>query len=565
MENKKTYWRGVEELTKDPEFLKHAYSEFPEYVPVKEQNGTDGEGTNRRDFLKLLGFGIGAVSLAACEAPVKKAIPYLDKPEDVEPGIANYYASTYVDGGDYCSILVKTREGRPIKIEGNKLSPVTAGGTSARVQASVLSLYDSTRLQSFFKGSTSVSADKVDNEIAAALASATSIRIVSQTILSPSTKAVIAEFKAKYPSTEHIQYDPSSASGILNANKQSFGKRVLPSYDFSKAKSIVSIGADFLGTWISPIEFSKQFAAGRKLNKNKKEMSRVFAFETNLSLTGSNADYREAIKPSDEGKYVLALYKLITGGEPAIKSDKLKKAANDLLNNKGASLVVSGSNNTNVQLIVNEINKALGNYGTTLDINTPSYYRQGDDEAMNKFIDDVKNNSVGAVLFLNANPVYDHPRGAELKASLKNVKTKISFNERKDETAELCDYLTPDTHFLESWGDAMPKKGQYSLIQPMISPVYATRSAQESLLIWAGAAVTNYGDYVANFWGANILAGASLNKALHDGFFTVATSSEEASEAPSADISAAEAAIAEIKGGGIEAKLYEKVGMGWGS
>ncbi|MCU0430514.1 MAG: TAT-variant-translocated molybdopterin oxidoreductase [Cytophagaceae bacterium] len=565
MENKKTYWRGVEELTKDPEFLKHAYSEFPEFVPVKEQSGSEGEGTNRRDFLKLLGFGIGAVSLAACEAPVKKAIPYLDKPEEVEPGIANYYASTFVDGGDYCSILVKTREGRPIKIEGNKLSPVSAGGTSARVQASVLSLYDSGRTQSFLKAGATITKEKADAEIIAALAGASQIRIVSQTILSPSTKAVIAQFKEKYPSTVHIQYDPSSASGILDANKQSFGKRVLPSYDFSKAKTIVSIGADFLGTWISPVEFSKQFAAGRKLNKSKKEMSRLYAFESNLSLTGSNADYREPVLPSQEGLVALSLLKLVSGGTSSIKSAKLKKASDDLLANKGASLVVAGSNDVNVQIIVNEINKVLGNYGTTVDINTPSYYRQGDDAEMNKFVDELKAKSIDAVLFLNANPVYDHPRGAEIKQALGGLKLSVSFNDRKDETSELCTYLTPDNHYLESWGDAMPKKGQWSLIQPTINAVYGTRQAQESLLIWAGASNTNFGDFVASYWNANVLSGASFNKALHDGVFSSASSSEETSESSTADISAAEAAVLAVKAGGLEAKLYEKVGMGWGS
>jgi len=222
-ENTKKYWRGVEELSNDPEFVKNSQKEFLDTPSLKEQlDGDMSEGTNRRDFLKLLGFGLGAVTLAACDAPVKKAIPYLNKPEEIEPGIANYYASTYVDGGDYCSVLVKTREGRPIKVDGNTLSPITKGASSARVQASVLSLYDETRLQSFKKGSAVIDSKKADSEIIAQLASISAaggaIRIVSQTILSPSTKAVIADFKSKYPTTEHITYDASSAYGILKAN-----------------------------------------------------------------------------------------------------------------------------------------------------------------------------------------------------------------------------------------------------------------------------------------------------------------------------------------------------------
>ena len=580
-ENTKTYWRGVEELSNDPEFVKSANGEFPD-VRLKELDGDYSEGTNRRDFLKLLGFGIGAVSLAACEAPVKKAIPYLNKPEEIEPGIANYYATTYVDGGDYCSVLVKTREGRPIKIEGNALSSVSKGGTSARVQASVLSLYDSTRLQYFIKGGKSVKeADYagLDQEIITKLnsvaANGGAIRIVSQTILSPTTKAAIAEFKSKYPTTEHVVYDASSASGILKAHHSSFGKSTLPSYDFSKAEVIVSFGADFLGTWIAPIEFARQYGITRKLGKSKKTMSRHYQFETNLSLTGSNADVRTAIKPSQEGLFVAALYNAISGNKistAAVKNEGIENAAKDLLNSKGKSLVVSGSNDVNVQILVNEINIALGNYGSTLDITNPSYLRQGDDAALSTFIDAAKAGQVGAVIFYGANPVYDFAKGTELKDALKNVGVKISFNERLDETSILCDYVLPDHHYLEAWGDAQPKKGFFSLIQPTINPVYKTRAAQESLLIWAGNK-TDYYTYLTKFWSANVLGGASWDKTLHDGVFesassSVAESTTSSDEGSKINISSVESAINstyKINTSGIELKLYEKVGLGWGS
>ena len=146
----KKYWKGLEDLHDDPEFVKLKEKEFSEHIPVDEFLGDDlldATSTNRRDFLKFLGFSLGAATLAACEAPVNKAIPYVIKPEEITPGVANWYASTYSDGNDYCSILVKTREGRPIHIKGNKLSSITHGAVNARVQASVLPLYDSARLQ----------------------------------------------------------------------------------------------------------------------------------------------------------------------------------------------------------------------------------------------------------------------------------------------------------------------------------------------------------------------------------------------------------------------------------
>jgi MoCo/4Fe-4S cofactor protein with predicted Tat translocation signal len=200
-DNNKKYWKGIEELSNDPEFLKNAHKEFPDFLPLKEEQvkgeSTEESGTDRRDFLKLLGFGVAAASLAACETPVNRAIPYLNKPEEVDPGIANWYASTYLDGGEYCSVLVKTREGRPIKIEGNSLSGITKGGTSARVQASVLSLYDEDRLKFFTKNGKALSTSEygaLDNEVVsklnAAQQSGKGIRIVSSTIISPSTKKI---------------------------------------------------------------------------------------------------------------------------------------------------------------------------------------------------------------------------------------------------------------------------------------------------------------------------------------------------------------------------------------
>ena len=572
-DNNKVFWKGVEELGNSPEFVKNAQNEFPEFLPVKSSSA---EGTDRRDFLKLLGFSVAAVSLAACEAPVKKAIPYLNKPEEIEPGIANYYASTYVDGGEYCSVLVKTREGRPIKIEGNKLSNVTKGGTNARVQASVLSLYDTARIQGPLVKGKPATWEQLDKQVTDQLSivggTAGEIRIVSQTILSPTTKKAIEQFKAKYPSTQHVQYDPNSSYGILKANEISFGKAVIPSYDFSKASVIVGFGADFLGTWISPIEFVSQYAETRRLSKTKKTMSQHFQFETALSLTGSNADYRQPIKPSQEGLFVAELYNRIAAaklGTTSIKNDTLDKAAKALLkaSNRGKSLVVSGSNDVNVQLLVNEINKELGNYGSTISLATPSYQKQGNDEAMNTLVDDVVAGKVKAIIFYGANPVFDHARGAELAKALPSVGLSISFADRADETASLAKFVAPDHHYLEAWGDAEPKAGSYSLGQPAISPIFKTRAAQESLLSWAGN-TTSYYSYLKSNWESSILAGASWDRALQDGVFEVASVSGIDTSVSNFDRASVEAGISKAynaNASGIELKLYEKIGVGTGS
>lgn len=255
-------------------------------------------------------------------------------------------------------------------------------------------------------------------------------------------------------------YDVLSADGILKANELSFGQRVIPSYNFSAADVIVSFGADFLGTWISPIEYAKQYSKTRKLSANKKTMSKHYQIESNLSLTGCNADTRLPIKPSEEGLYVAALYNALFGGlnVKTPSHEVIKKAATDLSQAKGKSLVVSGSNDPYVQLLVNKINSELGNYGKTIDLSTPSYQKQGSDEAILKFINEAKSGQVGAVIFYGANPVYDHPKGTELKDALKKISLKISFSDRMDETSSEVDYVCPDLHFLESWNDAEPKK-----------------------------------------------------------------------------------------------------------
>jgi len=511
-DSKKTYWKGIEQLKNDPAFVRNAESEFPEFP---------GEGgSNRRDFLKMMGFGVAAVSLAACEAPIRKAIPYVEKPMDVDPGIPNYYASTYAQGGDYCSIVVKTREGRPIKIEGNKLSEISQGGVNAQVEASVLTMYDNERLRMPRRGNDEITWDMLDEEVIEGLtgvaARGGAIRIVSNTVLSPTTKKVVEDFKAKFPTTEHVVYDPISAHGLLEANQRSFGIRAIPSYDFSKASIIVSFGADFLGTWLSPIEYTKQYSKTRKLNNGKKTMSRHYQFESNMSLTGANADYRMMIKPSQEGAYIKALHNALRGGSVS-DFPGLDRVIADLKKNIGKSLVVSGSNDPNIQTLVNSINDRLAAYGSTISWLRPAYYRQGNDGAMNRFIEDVKAKRVGAVIFFNANPVYNHPRGAELAAALPDVALSVSTSERPDETAMACGYIAPDNHYLESWDDAEPRKGEYSFTQPTITRVFDTRQAQESFLKWSGVAQPDYYSYLRNNWSAKLGNQQAWDEALYKG------------------------------------------------
>ena len=511
----KQYWKGLEELHGDAEFVRSQQSEFPQELPLEEiysSKISNNTTTDRRDFLKFLGFGVAAATLAFCEAPVKKAIPFLIRPEEITPGVSNWYASSYSDSNDYCSILVKTREGRPIKIEGNPKSSVTKGGTNARVQASVLSLYDSARLKGPLYAGKEISWDNADKKIGDKLKAIVEkkgqIRILSSSVISPSTKKAIAEFSSKYPNTKHVTYDAVSYSGMLEANKNDFGKAVLPSYRFDKADIIVSFGADFLSSWISPIEFTKQYVVNRKL-RGRKSMSRHIQFETNLSLTGSNADKRVAIKPSEQSAALVNLYNHLAVGagthtikdKPVSFIKDIESAAKELWEHKGRALVVSNSNDVSTQMVVNAINNLLGSYGSTIDMNTPCYLRQGMDSEVMETMAKIGKGEVDAVILYNVNPAYTAPKPEEFKKVFAKASLKISFADRLDESAALCDFVLPDHHPLELWGDSEPYKGKYSLSQPTIAPLFSTRAAQENFLKWSGN-TTDYHTYVQENWKA---------------------------------------------------------------
>ena len=298
MNKTKKYWKGLAELNNDPLVDKLSKNEFVEEIPVDEfltNVEVTEPSTSRRDFLKFLGFSTAAATLAACEAPVNKVIPHVVKPEEIVPGVANYYASTVYDGHDFASVLVKTREGRPIKLLSN------ATCTNARVQASVLSLYDSSRLKNPYKNGLESDWKTVDSEIKSKLEAISKeegkIVLLSSTIISPSTEKIIDSFSKKYNNFRHIQMDSISSHGALEANLETFGIRALPNYHFDKADVIVSFGADFIGNWGSPNN-EKDYSKSR--NPKNGYMSKHYQIESTLTLTGSNADERIQIKPSDK-------------------------------------------------------------------------------------------------------------------------------------------------------------------------------------------------------------------------------------------------------------------------
>ena len=596
-------WIGVDQITQSEGYREIVQEEFhqKDLTDHLTESSTYDTSSNRRDFLKFLGFGLGAATMASsCEIPIKRAIPYVIKPDQIVPGVATYYASSFVQGGDYCSILVKTREGRPIKIEGNSLSSVTKGGTSARAQASVLSLYDTSRIKgpsTITEGTINMPTsatdgigwDGLDKAVMGKLTAAAQIRIVTHTILSPTTKKAIASFQAKYPNTEVVAYDPVSSAAMLAANEACFGIRAIPNYRFDRANTIVSFEADFLGTWISPVEYAAQYAEKRRINTNlsKATMSRHIQVETNMSLTGSNADNRILIKPSEHGAAIIAFYNEVAralGGETvagpelnAEQSAKIKKVAAEVLADPKNALVISGSNNLGEQTLINATNYLLGNIGQTIDFAAVSYQRQGDDRSVTRLIEEMNSGRVDALFIMDgANPAYDIPNANLFAESAAKVGVKVSFSTVPNETLMLCDYAAPTHHFLESWGDALPKAGHYSLIQPTIHPLFNTRPVEISLLTWAQdeelalMAEQSYYAYLKKHWEEAVFPTQSRyagfqsfwDAAVHDG--VVEVQPESVSVALNCNVATAAKKVRQPANASMEIAFFETVNMGGG-
>ncbi|MDE1192794.1 MAG: TAT-variant-translocated molybdopterin oxidoreductase [Arachidicoccus sp.] len=564
------HWQSFGERKQTKGFQDANKNEFrEELLPFEDvKGGFLNAPTPRRDFLKYLGFSTAAAAIAAgCETPVRRVMPYVNKPEDIIPGVANYYATTYVEDGEVISVLAKVRDGRPIKIEGNDLSPITKGGTSARAQASVVELYNTARLRFPTIDTKEVTYEAIDKAILSELAGP--VAILTSSVTSPTTLEIINSFIAKFPGSRHVTYDAYSYQGILEANSTTYGKRVIPSYKFENAKIIVGIGADFLGTWVSPVEFSYQYSKNRKIDEKNPVMSKHYQFESILTPTGASADERILHAPSETGKVVAALLSAVNGQSASGISDKklldgINKVAKDLIANKGQALVVSGSNDVNVQILVNALNEAIGSYGKTIDWSSVYNTRQGNDADFAQLVNDMNAGSVKSLLVFGANPAYTWYDSKKFIDGLKKVPTTISFADKNDETAQICKYVLPNHHYLESWGDAEPKTGYFSLLQPTINPLFKTRQWQDSLLKWSGNATT-YEDYLINYWTAKIGGGVTgWEKALQSGVINPAA--EVAAVAVPFNGAAVQTALSKIlsASSNIELVLYQKIAIGEG-
>lgn len=467
---------------------------------VVEKSALDPPAT-RRSFLKAAGFSFAGILASRCgREPVTSALPYVRQPEGIVPGRPVLYATTCGACAARCGLLVTNRDGRPLKIEGNPDHPLSGGATCAVGQASLLGLYDGRRLKHPMRRGQQSTWTAIDAEIIAAFdrirQQGGNVRFLSDTETSPTRLAIVAEFLGGFTNARHVMYDPLSVSAVLDAHAATDGIRALPRYRFDRADVIVSFDADFLGTWISPVEFTRGYSATRKLDGASPTMSYHVQIESRLSLTGSNADRRIVIAPGEVGHVVTHLAVRVArhagvsfaadGLAPSSIEPALDQIAERLWRARGRSLVVSGSQDSRVQMMCNFINHLTGAYGATLELTVPSFQRQGSDADLAALRGELARGEVAALLVAGVNPVYDLGGGEALANDLRRVPLLVSFSEAIDETASVAHYVCPDHHYLETWGDAEPVSGLVSLNQPAIQPLGETRALVESMSGWMG-------------------------------------------------------------------------------
>jgi molybdopterin-containing oxidoreductase family iron-sulfur binding subunit len=506
------YWMSLEQWRQDPEFLAMAEKEF-QSSPLQASEGQ--EGWARREFLKLMGASLALTSFGCVRRTAQKIIPYAKKPPEIIHGFPNFYASSYVDGSEGLGIVVTTRDGRPIKIEGNTEHPWNEGGMSPRAHASILRLYDPDRITSAKRNllnekktnreTISIAWDKLDKEVVPQLKKG-GVAVLSASSFSPSTRALMGEFASAY-GAKIYNYDDISYEHVREGAKACFGRDAIPVINADKAKVIVAINNDFLGTWLTPVHFQRSFMKGRKPGA---DMNKLIVLESLMTLTGTNADERHRIKPSQTLDVLLSLAKEIAAkthyandgqvakavagapseGNLGLPTGTIAAIATELLAARGQSLVLAGglaadsSDALSIQVMANFINAALDNVGKTIDANTTIPAGQGSQKSIVSLNEGLKNGSIKTVIIHGCNPLYTLPASSGLREALVKAEMVIYTGDRNDETGKMADYIAADHNPFENWGDMEMVDGIYSVQQPTIEPLYQTRAFQDSLIQW---------------------------------------------------------------------------------
>jgi molybdopterin-containing oxidoreductase family iron-sulfur binding subunit len=517
----KRYWRSLEELADTEQFQAWLHREFP-----REASLFDDQALDRRRFLHLMAASLALAGFAGgcSNQGEEKILPYVRAPEGIVPGKAMHYATAMPMGAGSLGLVVSSREGRPIKIEGNELHPASLGATDAWAQASILSLYDPDRSQTVMHLGEISTWESFLAELRGALeprasAGGKGVFVLSETICSPTLARQMRAFLKKYPEARWVQYEPVNRDNARQGARLAFGQDATAVYDFARAKVVVSLDSDFLCQGAGSVRDARQFMDGRKVRGERKEMNRLFVVESTCTGTGAAADHRLAIAPSDVGRFTLALANRLavpdidSNGDDQARSTSdsprekwLAAVAGDLEANRKSSIVLAGDQQPAwVHAVVHAINARLGNHGETIQFVEPIETEPSNQyESLAKLVEAMKGGEVELLVLLGGNPVYNAPGelgfGAALLELTKKQKTTVHFSLYDDETSAVCRWHIPEAHYLESWSDVRSVDGAASIVQPLIAPLYGGRTAHEMLSALSDVAVQASYEIVRATW-----------------------------------------------------------------
>jgi molybdopterin-containing oxidoreductase family iron-sulfur binding subunit len=527
------YWRSLEQLAGTPEFEDLLHREFPRQAIGWSEDENPAEG--RRNFLKLMGASLALAGLTGCtRQPTEHIVPYVRQPEELIPGRPLFFATAATLGGVANGVLVESHEGRPTKMEGNPEHPATLGACDVFSQAAVLQLYDPDRAQAAtlngeiggwgdffgaFRGL--LAAQKGKN--------GAGLRILTETVTSPTMAAQIKAIQKTYPSAKWHQWEPAGPHSGRAASQQAFGQAYNTYYDFSKADVVVSLDSDFLASGAASLRYARQFSLRRRVSADKTTMNRLYVVEPMPTPTGAKADHRMPLRAGDVEEFTWALATTVQVAQGGPKNNEngdiykwAEKIGADLLRSKGASVVVAGEQQSPmVHALAHAMNAKLGNVGTTVFYTDPIEVNPVDQLAsLQDLAKDLDAGAVDVLLILGGNPVFTAPADMDMRARILKAKTRVRLGLYIDETSAVCQWHLPEAHFLETWGDARAFDGTVTIQQPLIAPLYQGRSSYEILQALTDSPDLNPYAIVRNYWSSQH-QGADFEtwwrRAVHDG------------------------------------------------
>jgi MoCo/4Fe-4S cofactor protein with predicted Tat translocation signal len=510
------YWRSLEALSETAEFKDFLHREFP-------QNASEWlDPVGRRGFLKLMGASLALAGVSACtRQPTEELVPYVRQPEELVLGKPLFYATAMPMNGAGVGLLVESHEGRPTKIEGNPDHPTSRGATDIFAQAAILGLYDPDRSQTITNlGEIRPFASFVTamrQMMAAQQAKqGAGLRLLTETVASPTLAAQIQQLLEAYPQAKWVQWEPYGRDNAREGSRLAFGEYLSPQLSVEKADVILSIDADFLAAGPSGLKHARAFASRRRFDTQGVQPSRLYALETSPTNSGTKADHRLPLRPSEVEAAVrgiaaeLGVEGAASGTAPQAAREWIAAVAADLRASQGRSLVVAGdSQPPAVHVLAHAMNQVLGNVGQTVAYTSTSEARPSNQLAgLRELVGEMNAGTVELLVVMGANPVYSAPADLDFAAAMQRVAMRAHLGLYEDETAALSHWHIPEAHFLEAWSDVRADEGTVSIVQPLIAPLYNGKSAHEVIAAISPEGERSAYDLVRAYWAAQRLPGA---------------------------------------------------------